>query len=166
MLTPQDGSFVSDLQDPKKIVSVVQSCVAALNPKHAARVTKIALCGQMHGVVLWKADDVSDCSPLVTWQDQRCSREFLEKELPKPDSHLRLATGGPTYNLVYNAACSDGEAFTGFLRKAQEGKCGIAYMLKISKGAIHLSLMQLKSITSLNPVTLLIFTILPNDRPS
>ena len=33
-----------------------------------------------------------DTSQLITWQDGRCSNHFLSS-LPKPDSHLSVATG-------------------------------------------------------------------------
>lgn len=33
-----------------------------------------------------------DVSQLITWQDGRCSTTFLSS-LPKPDSHLSVATG-------------------------------------------------------------------------
>jgi len=33
-----------------------------------------------------------DISQLITWQDGRCSADFLSS-LPKPDSHLSVATG-------------------------------------------------------------------------
>lgn len=33
-----------------------------------------------------------DTSDLITWQDGRCSNDFLSS-LPKPDSHISVATG-------------------------------------------------------------------------
>lgn len=75
------------------------------------QVSKIGVCGQMHGVVFWnneegkmawdiiekdkncRYDVVQDrVSALYTWQDNRCDPTFL-KTLPKPESHLRIATG-------------------------------------------------------------------------
>lgn len=67
------------------------------------RVQKIGICGQMHGCVFWKkgieklnVDEVerSDfVSHLVTWEDQRCSAEFLNS-LPKAcENSLSLSTG-------------------------------------------------------------------------
>ncbi|XP_008058942.1 sedoheptulokinase [Carlito syrichta] len=60
----------------------------------------------MHGVVFWKTGQGCEwtegeattvlepraVSHLVTWQDGRCSSEFLAS-LPKPESHLSVATG-------------------------------------------------------------------------
>lgn len=73
---------------------------------------RIGICGQMHGVVLWKNDDGSPpwskvigkhgkmrfrvlpekISPLYTWQDQRCDKAFLQT-LPQSESHLPTHTG-------------------------------------------------------------------------
>ncbi|KAK7925689.1 hypothetical protein WMY93_007999 [Mugilogobius chulae] len=57
----------------------------------------------MHGVVFWKARSgcdwssknffvAKDTSELITWQDRRSDNDFIAT-LPKPDSHLSLATG-------------------------------------------------------------------------
>lgn len=75
------------------------------------QVKRIGVCGQMHGVMFWhhgsskaweriekdgtlirydvKPDQVSH---IYTWQDNRCSREFLET-LPIPNSHLQVHSG-------------------------------------------------------------------------
>jgi len=98
-------------------------------------VTKIGLCGQMHGVMLWNPDSAwihaqsspsSDrktseryelgkgpISPLYTWQDARCSAEFLEA-LPKPDSHLRLATGYGCCTLLWKLKNESEESLSQF----------------------------------------------------
>ncbi|KDO25439.1 hypothetical protein SPRG_09381 [Saprolegnia parasitica CBS 223.65] len=57
----------------------------------AAQLNAIAICGQMHGIVWWSAADVASAvahfadaphplpwSELITWQDTRCSRVFLD----------------------------------------------------------------------------------------
>ncbi|XP_077403797.1 sedoheptulokinase isoform X2 [Vanacampus margaritifer] len=51
----------------------------------------------MHGVLFWNAENGYDWSrgnfsQLITWQDGRCDSSFLSS-LPKPDSHLSVATG-------------------------------------------------------------------------
>ncbi|XP_064460232.1 sedoheptulokinase-like [Ornithodoros turicata] len=92
-------------QDAHKICTAVQFCLSRLPKEHLVHVTRIAVSGQMHGVVLWKHGgawkqnafgryDVGgeDVSPLYTWQDGRCTPDFL-RELPCPQSHLRLSTG-------------------------------------------------------------------------
>ncbi|XP_062582550.1 sedoheptulokinase-like [Saccostrea cucullata] len=92
-------------QDVAIILSTVQSCMKELSPETLSSVKKICITGQMHGVMLWSSKhlnnfysqennsfDVQHTSPLYTWQDQRCSEEFLTS-LPKPCSHLPLSTG-------------------------------------------------------------------------
>ncbi|KAJ8267235.1 hypothetical protein GJAV_G00140180 [Gymnothorax javanicus] len=93
-------------QDPDRIVDVLNQSMAALPRDKLQKVTKIGVSGQMHGVMFWKAqagcswgrrDAVHmfwprETSPLITWQDGRCSSDFLSM-LPKPDSHLSVATG-------------------------------------------------------------------------
>ena len=90
-------------QDADKILTALQFCVSGLSKESLTRVTKIGISGQMHGVMLWKKGDgwtrnnfgrfeVSTVSTLYTWQDGRCSPEFLAG-LPEPRSHLRVASG-------------------------------------------------------------------------
>ncbi|XP_063536912.1 sedoheptulokinase-like [Cydia strobilella] len=108
---PSDQGIEGNKQDVPKIVSDVHYCVSRL-PKDVLRhVKKIGVCGQMHGVVLWKNtenkawDKVEkdgnvirfeavreNMSALYTWQDTRCKPEFLDT-LPKPDSHLKCYSG-------------------------------------------------------------------------
>ncbi|XP_060070078.1 sedoheptulokinase-like [Ylistrum balloti] len=84
-------------QSPLKIFSTLQQCLSELPEDKRSKVTCIGFTGQMHGVVMWnelKSDDwyVPSTSNLYTWQDQRCTNEFL-KSLPRPDSHLPISTG-------------------------------------------------------------------------
>lgn len=105
---PSDQGIEGNKQDVPKIVSAVHFCVSRLPRDLLKHVTKIGICGQMHGVVLWKneawekieKDGVvirfegirENMSALYTWQDTRCKPEFLET-LPKPDSHLKCYSG-------------------------------------------------------------------------
>ncbi|XP_022130093.2 sedoheptulokinase-like [Pieris rapae] len=105
---PSDQGIEGNKQDVPKIVSAVHYCVSRLPRDILRHVTKIGVCGQMHGVVLWKngawekieKDGVinrfeairENMSALYTWQDVRCKPEFLET-LPKPDSHLKCYSG-------------------------------------------------------------------------
>jgi sedoheptulokinase len=70
----------------------------------------------MHGLLLWQQRkswrrgidqtrqvEIDHTSNLYTWQDKRCSQEFLAS-LPKPDSTLRVATG----NLTQYKTCKIG----------------------------------------------------------
>ncbi|KAG7515183.1 sedoheptulokinase [Solea senegalensis] len=89
-------------QDTGLIIDALNRCVASLPRDKLQRVLSIGVCGQMHGVLLWKAQSCDwssgdffttrDTSQLITWQDGRCSSDFLTS-LPKPDSHLSVATG-------------------------------------------------------------------------
>ncbi|XP_048413017.1 sedoheptulokinase isoform X1 [Stegostoma tigrinum] len=93
-------------QDVARIVLAINSCVAALPRERLRKVVRIGVSGQMHGVVFWKSEEgciwqggetgftfqPEKTSHLITWQDGRCSREFLNS-LTQPDSHLSLATG-------------------------------------------------------------------------
>uniref|UniRef100_A0A3B1JUK5 Sedoheptulokinase n=2 Tax=Astyanax mexicanus TaxID=7994 RepID=A0A3B1JUK5_ASTMX len=93
-------------QDPTRIICTLDRCLAALPRDRLSKVVCVGVSGQMHGVVLWKSktgcewssSDAGyrfrprDVSTLITWQDGRCSSEFLSS-LPKPESHLSVATG-------------------------------------------------------------------------
>ncbi|XP_008300070.1 sedoheptulokinase, partial [Stegastes partitus] len=90
-------------QDTGRIVDAVNRCLGLLPADKLQRVSRIGVTGQMHGVLFWKAKSgcdwsdrdfftARDTSQLITWQDGRCSSDFLSS-LPKPDSHLSMATG-------------------------------------------------------------------------
>jgi len=117
LVTSDAGSHGSE-QDVGKIMSAVDGCMGEIPPDLAARITKIGVSGQMHGLVMWtkQTQDISDhsssslsspssstlskdlsshfvkLSNLYTWQDGRCTMEFLSS-IPTPESHLRIATG-------------------------------------------------------------------------
>lgn len=95
-------------QDVSKIISAVYNCLGRIPRDLLKNVTKIGVCGQMHGVLLWNRETAwnpsqnsssdrfelgkGSLSSLYTWQDTRCTPEFLS-EIPKPNSHLRISTG-------------------------------------------------------------------------
>jgi len=106
------GSLASE-QDVTKIMSAVDACLHEIPADLTASITKMGVSGQMHGLVMWTrqshiSDDrilllspsslcealssFSKLSNLYTWQDGRCTTEFLSS-LPAPDSHLRIASG-------------------------------------------------------------------------
>lgn len=105
---PSDQGIEGNKQDVPKIVSAVHYCISRLPRDLLRHVIKIGICGQMHGVVLWKKDawekvekdgmvmrfeaNREKLSALYTWQDIRCKPEFLES-LPKPESHLNCYSG-------------------------------------------------------------------------
>ncbi|XP_072302700.1 sedoheptulokinase [Eucyclogobius newberryi] len=90
-------------QDTGRIIDTLNQCIQKLPANKLKHVTRIGLSGQMHGVLFWKAQSGCDwssrnffiakeTSQLITWQDGRSDDDFLST-LPKPDSHLSLATG-------------------------------------------------------------------------
>lgn len=90
-------------QQTSHIIDALNRCVCLLPRDKLENVSSIGLSGQMHGVLFWKAKSgcdwrdgecftARDTSQLITWQDGRCSSDFLSS-LPKPDSHLSVATG-------------------------------------------------------------------------
>ena len=101
---PSELGASGDKQDVAKIYGALHSCISKIPKDQLRRVVHIAVCGQMHGVMFWKkgegwirnAKDQVVVSPaisaLYTWQDGRCSPEFLNS-LPYPTSHLSLNTG-------------------------------------------------------------------------
>ncbi|XP_056252478.1 sedoheptulokinase [Seriola aureovittata] len=90
-------------QDTGRIIDALNRCIGLLPRDKLQHVSSIGLSGQMHGVLFWKGESgcdwsnrdfftARDTSQLITWQDGRCSGDFLSS-LPKPDSHLSVATG-------------------------------------------------------------------------
>ena len=102
-----DGCLQRHEQDVEKIVTALNKCIARL-PDLLKDVKDIVVCGQMHGCILWNSEELFAfeglslkdrfkqagmfVSRLVTWQDGRCSREFLSS-LPKANPKYPLATG-------------------------------------------------------------------------
>ncbi|XP_028414121.1 sedoheptulokinase-like isoform X2 [Dendronephthya gigantea] len=96
-------------QDVQKLFVAIDKCIKLL-PKDKSRLVKdIVVCGQMHGCVLWNKEFTTSgtnienlvkenfiqneklqISSLFTWEDKRCSTEFLSS-LPK--SSLSLYSG-------------------------------------------------------------------------
>ncbi|KAG8008261.1 Sedoheptulokinase [Nibea albiflora] len=90
-------------QHTGRIIDTLNRCISLLPADKLKHVSSIGLSGQMHGVLFWKAQGgcdwsngdfftAGDTSQLITWQDGRCSSDFLSS-LPAPDSHLSVATG-------------------------------------------------------------------------
>ncbi|KAL7303927.1 hypothetical protein TKK_0004045 [Trichogramma kaykai] len=113
---PSDLGVEGNKQDVPKILSAIHNCVSRLPKDLLKQVESIGICGQMHGVTLWKSDavaattssggatsnghqnqfkldiDKDGVSHLYTWQDGRCDIGFLDS-LPRSASHLGLHTG-------------------------------------------------------------------------
>ena len=81
-------------QDPGKLLESARSVVAGLPAAARHAVAGVGLAGQMHGVLLLDRQG-NPVGPLVTWQDARCSMEFL--------AGLRAATG---YQLRTGFGCA------------------------------------------------------------
>ncbi|XP_053562071.1 sedoheptulokinase [Bombina bombina] len=93
-------------QDVCRIIRALNACLASLPKERLQKVVRIGVSGQMHGVVFWKTNhgchwinsdnlrifEPKEVSHLITWEDGRCSTDFLSS-LPEPCSHLSVATG-------------------------------------------------------------------------
>lgn len=105
---PSDLGVEGNKQDVPKILSAVHSCVSRIPKDLLRQVIHVGICGQMHGVTLWKYSSEKgekdpegvfkleipreEVSPLYTWQDSRCDPEFLAT-LPSSESHLSTHSG-------------------------------------------------------------------------
>ena len=102
LTVPEENAYERDVCE---IFTCLEECLASLDSTLLRNVVGIGVCGQMHGCVLWrsggkfinkggtlKVDDSSSCSTLITWQDCRCSLEFLSS-LPKTNHPIPLSNG-------------------------------------------------------------------------
>ncbi|XP_046401994.1 sedoheptulokinase-like [Ischnura elegans] len=115
---PSELGVEGNKQDAPTILSALYNCLSRLPKDQLRNVSQIGICGQMHGVMLWDGEAIASVGPkhaenvasgaltdqrlevpsgsvshVYTWQDSRCSPEFL-RSLPKPrSSHLRVASG-------------------------------------------------------------------------
>ncbi|KAJ8947007.1 hypothetical protein NQ318_019088 [Aromia moschata] len=116
---PSDTGPGGNKQDVPKIISALNLCVSKLPKQHLQYVSKIGICGQMHGIMFWKNEEgrmawdmiekdksvrydvvQGRVSALYTWQDNRCDPEFLAS-LPKPQSHLNVSSGFGTATIFW-----------------------------------------------------------------
>ena len=87
-------------QSVHKLFVALENCIKLLPSDGRKLVKDIVVCGQMHGCVLWSSESIRAAknlgdenfrlTSLVTWEDKRCSKEFLNS-LPK--SNFPLASG-------------------------------------------------------------------------
>jgi len=82
-------------QAPSQILDAAVRAVRDIDPELRRRVVALAVTGQMHGVLL-AGQACETLSNLVTWQDRRCSDEFIAR--------LRAATGRLDVQPGYGAA--------------------------------------------------------------
>ncbi|GJQ85007.1 hypothetical protein Trydic_g3669 [Trypoxylus dichotomus] len=117
---PSDQGTDGNKQDVPKIISALNTCVAKLPKDLLRQITKIGICGQMHGVMLWNNSEEqlawerierdgalvrydviqNRVTALYTWQDNRCDADFIAS-LPSAKSHLPVHTGYGTATLFW-----------------------------------------------------------------
>ncbi|KJE97747.1 hypothetical protein CAOG_07851 [Capsaspora owczarzaki ATCC 30864] len=105
-------------QDPSVLLGVAVNLLRSVPETLAARVDRIALTGQMHGVVLWsqqnanaaanqtpnlKDSSLLPVSPLITWEDGRCSSAFLADLHKQATSQMQLSSGYGVASLAWLA---------------------------------------------------------------
>lgn len=92
-------------QDVTKVLTVLNHALRNLSSALLGKVTRIGICGQMHGCMMWKDkccldwetfDDylatTNSISHLITWEDGRCTPEFLSS-LPSAHQKAGISTG-------------------------------------------------------------------------
>ena len=102
-----DGSRNSPLfyeENVEEIITILCTGLKNIPLDLQKQIKSIGVCGQMHGILFWSNKhsqnsvfplpelSENNVSPLYTWQDQRCSPEFL-KQLPKAESQQTTSTG-------------------------------------------------------------------------
>ncbi|DAZ96985.1 TPA: hypothetical protein N0F65_012117, partial [Lagenidium giganteum] len=117
-------------QSVMTIVRSIRKAITGLPAEDRHRVTVIGICGQMHGIAWWNAatvvpfliqqsDDAGNqrepWSRLITWEDQRCSPEFIAACHSKmtPDAS-RLATGYGVATFAHEIQMGDASALAAF----------------------------------------------------
>ena len=92
-------------QDVTKVLTVLNHALRNLSSALLGKVTRIGICGQMHGCMMWKEkccldwetfDDylatTNSISHLITWEDGRCTPVFLSS-LPSAHQKAGISTG-------------------------------------------------------------------------
>ncbi|MCP9257602.1 Sedoheptulokinase [Dirofilaria immitis] len=102
----KNGSNLHREQDPVKILNVLQNLLKSMEVKLSSKVA-VSITGQMHGIVLWNGQDLAkgefNCSPLITWMDERVPVKFLES-LPRWDcGDLHIGYGMVTLAWLYSS---------------------------------------------------------------
>ncbi|VIO92591.1 Uncharacterized protein BM_BM6000 [Brugia malayi] len=133
-------------QDPVKILNVLHNLIKCMEIKLSLNVT-VSVTGQMHGIVFWNGNDLVkgkfNCSPLITWMDERVPKEFLNS-LPRWDcGYLHIGFGmvtlawlhssnqlntewtccGTIMDLIICYLCQSSKAFIGIQNAYSWGYC-------------------------------------------
>lgn len=100
---PSEHAEVPDITgaQERKVADILCCLEKVMKPLDASKlecVCAVGVCGQMHGCVLWNDALQYDsaiaelCSNLITWQDARCSPEFLSS-LPASRQPVAVSAG-------------------------------------------------------------------------
>ena len=90
-------------QNVQAIVAKLENAVKKIPAELLAKVRYVGICGQMHGCVLWNSESISnwlstpyaqlgETSRLITWEDGRCSSDFLSS-LPRLKNYHAVSSG-------------------------------------------------------------------------
>ncbi len=74
------------------IQSSLESCLDKFDTALLTSVRAIAVCGQMHGCLLWSSTNEQTPSNLITCQDGRCDTNFLSS-LPQTRQPVAISSG-------------------------------------------------------------------------
>ena len=97
-----EGRYVKNLpvghmeQDVGRIMVALEQAFEDLrhrSSKYLLDTRSVSITGQMHGVVCWDSTNPKIRSRLVTWEDKRCDREFLQELKTKTGYELHSGMG-------------------------------------------------------------------------
>lgn len=93
-------------QDPQKLFDSIDIAMKGLPPDVRKAIGSIGVCGQMHGIVLWK-DDHRENSQLITWQDKRAADGAFMSVLRKTSGLRNIHPGYGVVTLAWLATYQD-----------------------------------------------------------
>ena len=104
------------------LLKCLDEVMGALDSSKLQAVCAIGVCGQMHGCVLWNDElhyptvepiTAPSCSNLITWQDMRCTPDFLSS-LPTTRQPMAVSAGYgcPTLAWLQRHRLREVEGFT------------------------------------------------------
>ena len=117
MLNNNECSHMFQEQYPKIIIQRLNECFMSLK-ETLEDVSEMSVCGQMHGVLLWKPKwtnidvikggnvmeiyehSVDVITNLITWQDARCDEKFISC-LPNSQSNCNVFSGYGCASLIW-----------------------------------------------------------------
>lgn len=81
--------------DALQLIQAALESATSLPEAYKSQVTAIGVTGQMHGIILLD-DTLKPVTPLINWQDQRCSPQFLDELKAQTGENLKTGYGGAT----------------------------------------------------------------------